>query len=324
RRGGGAAAVCGPHPRRAADGGGDVQRRRVRLAVCGRARAAPRDGSVGGDGVAARRGGRVHEPGVRAHGLFPVGEARQLFAGGQPRAEGGDDGQAGVQSDGDRPGGHDAVCGGAAADAGAVLGVGRGGDVLPVHEVRASVYILAVQHYSAEPGRGAAQGVGDAVRDAADGGGVCGAGGDSEQARGRGGARVGRAPGGDGDVCGRARGGAGGGGVPQRPGHAVPGGSGGGAAAAGRAGPGAAVQHRGGGQACAGAGGQLRRGARADCGAAGGAARRAGAHGAAAAVPPGRGGDVSEHHSDEPAAAGRDGGRGGVRGVRLQRAGQDV
>ena len=60
----------------------------------------------------------------------------------------------------------------AAADDGGVLGVGRGEYLLPLHDLRPPVHLLPGDDHPHEPGRGAEERVGDAVRGSADGGGV--------------------------------------------------------------------------------------------------------------------------------------------------------
>jgi hypothetical protein len=61
------------------------------------------------------------------------------------------------------------VCVGAASDVGPVFRLRCGRDVLPLHEIRASVHFLAVQYYSSQWRRSLAQGQWDTVRDIADG-----------------------------------------------------------------------------------------------------------------------------------------------------------
>jgi DNA polymerase epsilon subunit 1 len=96
------------------------------------------------------------------------------LARGIARSESRDQGEAQVQPGGSGPRGHAPIRADAAADDGGVLGVRRGVHVLPVHEVRAPVHLLAGHDHPHVPRRGSQKGLGDALRGAADGAGVPG------------------------------------------------------------------------------------------------------------------------------------------------------
>lgn len=98
-----------------------------------------------------------------------------------PVRSGGDQVQVGVRPCGGGPRGHGAPGSGAAAGHGIILSVRCRGNVLPLHDLRPPVHLLAVHHHPHAPGRGAAQGVGHVVRGPPHGAGVPGQRGGAQQ-----------------------------------------------------------------------------------------------------------------------------------------------
>ena len=91
--------VPGAHPGGAAARHRELQRRRVRLAVRGRARHLPRPQPVQRDRLRQGQPGRLPVPRVQTHGLLQVGQARLLPAHRQPGPQGRRQGQTQLQSD---------------------------------------------------------------------------------------------------------------------------------------------------------------------------------------------------------------------------------
>ncbi len=87
------------HPGGAAARHRQLQRRRVRLAVRGRARHLPRPQPVQRDRLRQGQPGRLPVPRVQTHGLLQVGQARLLPAHRQPGPQGRRQGQTQLQSD---------------------------------------------------------------------------------------------------------------------------------------------------------------------------------------------------------------------------------
>mmetsp|Transcript_29423 Transcript_29423/g.89313 ORF Transcript_29423/g.89313 Transcript_29423/m.89313 type:complete len:758 (-) Transcript_29423:1533-3806(-) len=255
-----------------------------------------------------------------AHRLHPLGEAGLVPPRRLARPQGGVPRQARVRAARDRPRRHDALRHRGPAQDGAVLGLGRRGHLLPLHEVRLRLHLLPLHHHPDVARRGAAKGVGHALRVAPHGGGVPRERHLPKQAGRRrdGGARRPLARVGDvrrrprrvpadwhlpkrhqGQVAARPRG--------------VPG-------AAGPAARHAQVRDRDRRQGAALRGDKLRRGVRGDRAPTPRAARPAQPARGAAHLPPRRLRHVPQHHPHQPTAAARHRHRGDVRQLRAQPA----
>ena len=118
------------------------------------AAASTEGGGGGGGGGGEFRGRRLRRRlrGPRPHRRPPrrllLGEARLLPPPGLPGPQGRDQVQARVRPRGGRSGGHGPVRARAAGAHGELLGLRRGGDILPVRQIRAHVHLLAVHDHT--------------------------------------------------------------------------------------------------------------------------------------------------------------------------------